>query len=71
MELQLSANDSSCDGVIALPLRSHSEASTGTTFHGAVSRSDADSLRGTNTPADALPGTSAEDEYVLGGYAGI
>ena len=71
MDLQLPANDSSCDVVIALPLRSRSEASPGTTVHGAVPNNDADSLRGTRTTADAFPGTSAEDEYMLGGYAGI
>jgi hypothetical protein len=65
MELRLSANDSSCDVVIALPLRSRSETTTVTipvvSAHGPVAGTDADSL----------PGTSAEDEYVLGGYAGI
>jgi hypothetical protein len=65
MELRLSANDSSCDVVIALPLRSRSESSTVTipvvSAHGAAAVADADSL----------PGTSAEDDYVLGGYAGI
>ncbi|HEY8682592.1 MAG TPA: hypothetical protein VIM06_05430 [Rhodanobacter sp.] len=65
IELHLSANDSDCDVVIALPRRSRSEASTGTTpvaiVHGAAPSTDADSL----------PGTSAEDDYVLGGYAGI
>jgi hypothetical protein len=85
MELRLSANDSSCDVVIALPLRSRSETSAGTTpvvtVHGAAPGTDTDSLRGTNTEADSLsgtsteagssPGTSAEDDYVLGGYAGI
>ena len=64
MELRLSANDSSCDVVIALPLRSRSEASAGTTavvtVPGAASSIDSD-----------LRGTSAEDDYVLGGYAGI
>ena len=65
MELRLSANDSDCDVVIALPLRSRSEASSGAipvvTAHDAAPTTDADSLRC----------TSAEDEYVLGGYAGI
>jgi hypothetical protein len=85
MELRLSANDSSCDVVIALPLRSRSEASTGTTpvitVHGAASSTNTDSSlgtstntdssSGTSTEADSSPGTSAEDDYVLGGYAGI
>jgi hypothetical protein len=75
MELRLSANDSACDVVIALPLRSRSEASAGTppvvTVHGAVPGTDTDSLRGTSTDTDSSRGTSAEDEYVLGGYAGI
>ena len=70
MELQPPANDSSCN-VVALPLRSRSEASPRTAAHGAVPSIDAYSLRGTGTPADALPGASAEDEYQLGGYAGI
>ena len=85
MELRLSANDSSCDVVIALPMHSRSEASAGTTpvvtVHGAASSTDTDSLRGTSTEADSSRGTgteagsspnaSAEDDYVLGGYAGI
>jgi hypothetical protein len=75
MELRLSANDSSCDVVIALPLRSRSEGGTGTTtvvtVHGAAPGTDTDSSRGTNTAADASRDTSAEDDYVLGGYAGI
>ncbi|MFZ0872542.1 MAG: hypothetical protein WAM90_17655 [Rhodanobacter sp.] len=75
MELRLSANDSSCDVVIALPMHSRSEASAGTTpvvtVHGAASSTDTDSLRGTNTNTDASRDTSAEDDYVLGGYAGI
>jgi hypothetical protein len=65
MELRLSANDSSCDVVIALPVRSRSEASAGTipvvTVHGVASSTNTDSSRD----------TSAEDDYVLGGYAGI
>ncbi|MDG2537961.1 hypothetical protein P5Y53_09835 [Dyella jiangningensis] len=48
MELRLSADDSSCDVVIALP----------TSRSRAASR-DADTTR------------SEQDEYVLGGYAGI
>jgi len=105
MELRLSANDSSCDVVIALPMHSRSEASAGTspvvTVQGAASSTDTDSLRGTSTEAGSLrgtstdsdslrgtstdtdslrgtgtkagssPNTSAEDDYVLGGYAGI
>jgi hypothetical protein len=75
MELRLSANDSACDVVIALPLRSRSEASAGTTpvvtVHGAAPGTDTDSLRGTSTDTDSSRGTSAEDDYVLGGYAGI
>jgi hypothetical protein len=85
MELRLSANDSSCDVVIALPMHSRSEASAGTspvvTVQGAASSTDTDSLRGTSTDSDSLrgtstkagssPNTSAEDDYVLGGYAGI
>ena len=85
MELRLSANDSSCDVVIALPMHSRSEASAGTspvvTVQGAASSTDTDSLRGTSTEADSSrgtgteagssPNTSAEDDYVLGGYAGI
>ncbi|OOG64056.1 hypothetical protein B0E46_09065 [Rhodanobacter sp. B04] len=50
MELRLSANDSDCDVVIALPLRSRSELPT--------------------VAADQAP-RSEQDDYVLGGYAGI
>jgi len=75
MELRLSSNDSSCDVVIALPLRSRSEASTGATpvvtVHGAASSTDTDSLPANSNAADSSLGTSAEDDYVLGGYAGI
>ena len=65
MELRLSANESSCDVVIALPVRSRTEASAGTIP--VVTVQDAAS----STTTDSLRGTSAEDDYVLGGYAGI
>ena len=55
MELRLSANDSDCDVVIALPLRSRSEPATVTVAAA--------------SPPDGA--SSAEDDYVLGGYAGI
>jgi hypothetical protein len=55
MELRLSANDSDCDVVIALPLRPRSEPAT-------VAIAAA-------SPHDGA--SSAEDDYVLGGYAGI
>ena len=76
MELRLSSNDSSCDVVIALPLRPRSETTTPATLvvnaqQGVAPGTDADSLRGTSTDADSLRGTTAEDDYVLGGYAGI
>ena len=76
MELRLSSNDSSCDVVIALPLRPRSETTTPATpvvnaQQGVAPGTDADSLRGTSTDADSLRGTTAEDDYVLGGYAGI
>ena len=55
MELRLSANDSDCDVVIALPARPRSEPVlmpvAETANHGATSSDD--------------------DDYVLGGYAGI
>ena len=51
MELRISANDASCDVVIALPLRPRSEPVTVTAL-------------------DDTAG-SADDQYVLGGYAGI
>jgi len=56
MELRLSANDSDCDVVIALPLRPRSEQVVTTNVVGTSARSAAN---------------SAEDDYVLGGYAGI
>lgn len=55
MELRLSANDSSCDVVIALPLRSRSEQAT-VVMPEAGAQGDA---------------AGADDDYVLGGYAGI
>ncbi|OOG55727.1 hypothetical protein B0E47_07555 [Rhodanobacter sp. B05] len=53
IELRLSANDSDCDVVIALPLaqRSKPVVVAETSFNDAAS--------------------AADDEYVLGGYAGI
>ncbi len=54
MELRLSANDASCDVVIALPLRPQG---------GSVAVVTGASVRA------ATPG--ADDDYVLGGYAGI
>ena len=55
MELRLSANDSSCDVVIALPLRSRNEQAT------------------VVIPEVGAQGQAvgADDDYVLGGYAGI
>jgi len=53
VELHLSANDSDCDVVIALPL---------------VQRSKPAVVAGANA-SDAAG--VADDEYVLGGYAGI
>ncbi|HEY1589520.1 MAG TPA: hypothetical protein VGG00_07280 [Rhodanobacter sp.] len=50
MELRLSANDSDCDVVIALPLRSRGELPP--------------------VAAEQTPRTE-QDDYVLGGYAGI
>jgi hypothetical protein len=52
MELRLSADDSACDVVIALPL----------TPRGSVLRV---------TPIDTEKPSSEQDDYVLGGYAGI
>jgi hypothetical protein len=49
MELHLSANDSDCDVVIALPMSSRTRA----------------------TPEDTQAPPNEQDEYVLGGYAGI
>jgi hypothetical protein len=53
IELHLSANDSDCDVVIALPLgpRSKPAVVAGTSSHDVAS--------------------TADDDYVLGGYAGI
>ena len=53
IELHLSANDSDCDVVIALPLgpRGKPAVVAGASPHGAAS--------------------TADDDYVLGGYAGI
>lgn len=48
MELRLSANDSTCDVVIALPMQA----------------ARAQTPRDTESPR-------ADDDYVLGGYAGI
>jgi hypothetical protein len=53
IELHLSANDSDCDVVIALPLVHHSKPAAVTEAR-------------SNDAASA-----ADDEYVLGGYAGI
>jgi len=50
MELRVSSNDSDCDVVIELPVRSRTQ--------GGVEKAP-------DTPM------TAEDEYVLGGYAGI
>lgn len=50
MELRLSANDGSCDVVIALPQRPRNELP--------------------EAPAEQAP-PSEQDDYVLGGYAGI
>ena len=55
MELRLSAYDSDCDVVIALPLRPRSEP---------VATPVAEEANHGST-------NSAEDDYVLGGYAGI
>lgn len=55
MELRLSANDSDCDVVIALPLRQRIEP---------VATPIAEVSNHSTT-------NSAEDDYVLGGYAGI
>jgi hypothetical protein len=55
IELRLSANDSDCDVVIALPARSRS---------GTIVAATTAAI--TNDAAG-----SAEDDYVLGGYAGI
>ena len=55
MELRLSANDSDCDVVIALPQRHRSEQPIAS-----VAEVDNHSVT-----------SSAEDDYVLGGYAGI
>jgi hypothetical protein len=49
MEVRLSANDSDCDVVIALPMRNQADVTNAVT----------------NKPL------TAEDEYQLGGYAGI
>jgi hypothetical protein len=54
MELRLSTNESDCDVVIALPVRTRAQPGT---------RVDA--------VADRDPSSSANDDYVLGGYAGI
>lgn len=53
MELRLSANDSACDVVIALPMQPNRTA------------------RATQTPRDTEAPGDSNDEYVLGGYAGI
>jgi hypothetical protein len=53
MELRLSANDSTCDVVIALPMQAHR----------AVQVSQA--------PRDTESPGRDDDDYVLGGYAGI
>lgn len=55
MELRLSANDSDCDVVIALPSRSRCEP---------VTHVIAESVEHSGT-------SNADDDYVLGGYAGI
>jgi len=57
IELRLSANDPGCDVVIALPLHPRSEPVT-------VATAQAD-VRSAAAAADA------DDDYVLGGYAGI
>lgn len=49
MELRLSANDSPCDVVIALPTSAHTR----------------------TQPHDNEAPRSEQDDYVLGGYAGI
>lgn len=55
IELRLSANDPDCDVVIALPLHPRSEPVTVATAQADVRSAAAD----------------ADDDYVLGGYAGI
>ena len=65
MELRLSANDASCDVVIALPVRPH-DGSAHIVVPGSAARNPAPMARD-----DHLPGTSTDDDYVLGGYAGI
>jgi hypothetical protein len=53
MELRLSANDSDCDVVIALPMQSNRIAQV------------------TAAPLDTEAPRGDNDDYVLGGYAGI
>jgi hypothetical protein len=53
MELRLSANDSDCDVIIALPMQSNRTAQV------------------TAVPRDTEAPLGDNDEYVLGGYAGI
>ncbi len=55
MELRLSANGGTCDVVIALPVRPRSEPVTGVM---------AESVEHSAT-------SNADDDYALGGYAGI
>ena len=71
MELRFSANDSSCDVVIALPLHPRSEATNVVAPRAAAQSVDNANAPGTSASTDSLPGTSADDDYVLGGYAGI
>ncbi|HWX65496.1 MAG TPA: hypothetical protein VNZ27_03620 [Rhodanobacter sp.] len=53
MELRLSANDSDCDVIIALPMQSSRTAQV------------------TAVPRDTEASRGDNDDYVLGGYAGI
>ena len=52
MELRLSANDSACDVVIALPMQHRSAGTPSASKEAAAPRTE-------------------QDDYVLGGYAGI
>ncbi|WP_266160203.1 hypothetical protein [Dyella silvatica] len=58
MELRLSANDSACDVVIALPMQPNRTARAAQT-------------PATQTPRDTEAPGDSNDDYVLGGYAGI
>ena len=83
IELRLSANDASCDVVIALPVRLHDGSAhivvPGTSARNIAEMTGDDSGRGTSTASDSSLGAhadndrthGADDDYVLGGYAGI